>query len=187
MRARTWQKLAEFYSAPGFTDELMHTSPPTWRRRRRTAAWGLTRTSDSSWSGVHGPRRSQPLSAARLRCPSIVGLFWLERHRHVRSGVVVSPHRPAGQGLSTDAVRSPYGLTVGEAVQATVGLTRRSTAIRLLGLLTIVVEALAALAGDVLSIIGVIIGLGLVTGWVAALLAWWQFRPAARTSVARTT
>jgi hypothetical protein len=39
-----------------------------------------------------------------------------------------------------------------------------------------VVGALAAYAGDLLSIIGVVIGLGLVTGWVAAPLAWWQFR-----------
>ncbi len=46
LRAGTWRKLGAFYSAPGFTDELMHLYLATdLAPAVRTAAWARTRTS----------------------------------------------------------------------------------------------------------------------------------------------
>lgn len=81
MRAGSWRKLAEFYSAPGFTDELMHLYLAT----------GLTAASED---GRLGPDEDERLIlewrswrdavAAAERgeirdAKSIVGLFWLAR------------------------------------------------------------------------------------------------------------
>ena len=86
LRAGTWQKLAEFYTAPGFTDELMH-------------LYLATDLSPAAADGRLGPDEDERLIlewwpwqeavAAAERgairdAKSIVGLFWLERLRRVR-------------------------------------------------------------------------------------------------------
>jgi ADP-ribose pyrophosphatase len=83
LRAGTWQKLAAFYSAPGFTDELMH-------------LYLATDLAPASGDGRLGPEEDERLIlewrpwqeavAAAERgeirdAKSIVGLFWLERLR----------------------------------------------------------------------------------------------------------
>lgn len=81
MRAGSWRKLAEFYSAPGFTDELMH-------------LYLATDLTAASADGRLGPDEDERLIlewrswrdavAAAERgeirdAKSIVGLFWLAR------------------------------------------------------------------------------------------------------------
>jgi hypothetical protein len=67
-------------------------------------------------------------------------------------------------------------LTLREVVGAAVGLARRSIGIRLLGLFMVAITGIAALAGDRFSLIGLVIGLAIVSGWALAPFAWWQFR-----------
>ena len=83
LRAGTWQKLGEFYSAPGFTDELMH-------------LYLATDLAPASADGRLGPDEDERLilewrpwqeavaavGRGEIRdAKSIVGLFWLERLR----------------------------------------------------------------------------------------------------------
>ena len=85
LHAGTWQKLAEFYSAPGFTDELMH-------------LYLATDLVPASGDGRLGPDEDERLilewrpwrdalaavERGEIRdAKSIVGLFWLDRLRRV--------------------------------------------------------------------------------------------------------
>ena len=83
LRAGTWRKLAAFYSAPGFTDELMHLYLAT----------DLTPASDDGRLGPDADERLilewrswtdavEAVESGEIRdAKSIVGLFWLERLR----------------------------------------------------------------------------------------------------------
>ena len=81
MRAGSWRKLGTFYSAPGFTDELMH-------------LYLATELTSASEDGRLGPDEDERLILEWLRwqdavaaaehgqirdAKSIVGLFWLAR------------------------------------------------------------------------------------------------------------
>jgi ADP-ribose pyrophosphatase len=83
LRATTWRKLGAFYSAPGFTDELMH-------------LFLATNLSPAAADGRLGPDEDErlilewrpwPEAVAAVErgeirdAKSIVGLFWLERLR----------------------------------------------------------------------------------------------------------
>jgi ADP-ribose pyrophosphatase len=89
LRAGTWQKLGEFYSAPGFTDELMH-------------LYLATDLAPASADGRVGPDEDERLilewrpwqdavaavERGEIRdAKSIVGLFWLERRRRGRDAM----------------------------------------------------------------------------------------------------
>jgi ADP-ribose pyrophosphatase len=94
LRARTWRKLGVFYTAPGFTDELMH-------------LYLATDLEPASESGRLGPDEDERLilewrpwreavaaiDRGEIRdAKSIVGLFWLERlRRGVGSGPTTEP------------------------------------------------------------------------------------------------
>jgi len=92
LRARTWQKLGSFYTAPGFTDEFMH-------------LYLATDLEPASADGRLGPDEDERLILEWRPWPeavaavdrgeirdakSIVGLFWLER---LRRGAGSSPTR----------------------------------------------------------------------------------------------
>jgi ADP-ribose pyrophosphatase len=177
VRARTWRKLGEFYTAPGFTDELMH-------------LYIATDLTSAAEDGRLGPDEDERLIlewrpwpdavAAAERgeirdAKSIVGLFWLERLRRASGG-----QAPAGGSVTAPAtaesVTVTYRMTTGEAVLASVGLARRSIGMRLLGLLTVIVAGLGVALGDPVSIVGVVVGVAIATGWAIAPLSWWQFR-----------
>ncbi len=92
LRARTWQKLGEFYTAPGFTDELMHlylaTDPEPASDERRLGPDEDERLilEWRPWSEAVAAVERGEIRDAK----SIVGLFWLERLRRgadaMRSG-----------------------------------------------------------------------------------------------------
>jgi ADP-ribose pyrophosphatase len=181
LRAGSWRKLAAFYSAPGFTDELMH-------------LYLATDLEPASSDGRLGPDEDERLilewrpwreaieavERGEIRdAKSIVGLFWLERLRRDGGRSTTDGATPDSRdGLATagESLTVTYRSTVGEAVRAAVGLARRSIGIRLLGLFTIAITAIAALAGDLLALVGLGIGVAIITGWAVAPTAWWQFR-----------
>jgi len=183
LRARTWHKLGEFYTAPGFTDEFMH-------------LYLATDLEPASADGRLGPDEDERLILEWRPWPeavaavdhgeirdakSIVGLFWLERVRRGADsitglGSAAAAPRLADAGSIGESVTVTYQITVGEAVRAGVGLVRRSIGMRVLGIVAIVISTIAALIGDPSSIAGVIVGLALITGWGSAPFFWWQFR-----------
>ncbi len=83
LRAGSWRKLATFYTAPGFTDELMHLYLAT--DLRPAAADGrLGPDEDERLILEWRPWRDAVAAAERgeIRdAKSIVGLFWLARLR----------------------------------------------------------------------------------------------------------
>ena len=182
MRAGTWQKLAEFYSAPGFTEELMH-------------LYLATNLEPASADGRLGPDEDERLIlewrpwreavaavvGGEIRdAKSVAGLLWLERIRRAddttAAGAVPASTDGRPASLSGDRVTVSYGLTRGEVVGASVSMARRSIGIRLLGLFVVAITGIAVLMGDLLSVLGLLIGLALATGWAVAPFAWWQFR-----------
>ena len=200
MRAGTWRKLGEFYTAPGFTDELMHLYLAT----------DLTPASDD---GRLGPDEDERLIvewrpwqdgvAAAERgeirdAKSIVGLFWLERLRGGPDSTPVTEPAAEAAPRSTggssavgpaagESVTVTYRMTMGEAVRASVGLARRSLGMQLLGLVTVAMTGLAVISGDPISIVGVLVGVAIATGWAIAPLSWWQFRKRSDLIGAETT
>jgi ADP-ribose pyrophosphatase len=190
MRAGTWQKLAEFYSAPGFTEELMH-------------LYLATDLAPASADGRLGPDEDERLILewrpwrdavaavvnGEIRdAKSVAGLLWLERSRRAddttASGAaadlapVGARATPGDEGATArigDAVTVDFRISIGEAVRAAVGLARRSVLIRWIGILMIVIGVIPALGGDALAVAGIVIGLGIVSGWAVAPFAWWQF------------
>ena len=182
MRAGTWRKLAEFYSAPGFTEELMHLY----------LAADLEPASDDGRLGPDEDERLilewrpwrdavEAVVRGEIRdAKSIVGLLWLERLRRAEdptaSGAAPASREGRPASRSGDPVTVSYGLTQREVVGASVSMARRSTGIRVLGLLVIVITGIAVLMGDLLSVLGLLLGLALATGWAVAPFAWWQFR-----------
>jgi ADP-ribose pyrophosphatase len=181
LRAGTWQKLGEFYSAPGFTDELMH-------------LYLATDLAPASDNGRVGPDEDERLilewrpwreaveaaERGEIRdAKSIVGLFWLERLRRGDGASAAAGAEPgviASASTSGDSVTATYRMTMGEVIRATVGLARRSIGARFLGLLMIVVTIVPILNGDLLSLPFLLFGAAIATGWFAAPIAWWMFR-----------
>jgi ADP-ribose pyrophosphatase len=180
MRAGTWQKLAEFYSAPGFTEELMH-------------LYLATDLEPASADGRLGPDEDERLIlewrpwreagaavvGGEIRdAQSVAGLLWLERIRRADDTTAAGP-APVEAGATPspgDSVTVAYRVTLAEVVRATVGLARRSVGVRLLGLFMIAITGIAALTGDRLALMGIAIGVAIVTGWAVAPFTWWQFR-----------
>lgn len=182
LRARTWQKLGVFYTAPGFTDELMH-------------LYLATDLGPASADGRLGPDEDERLILEWRPLPeaiaaidrgeirdakSIVGLFWLERLRRGQETMGLDSTAEAAPtgGSSTvgDSVTVTYRMSMAELLRATVALTRRSTLTRVFGLLMIVVAIVPIMNGDLVSLVFLVLGLAIASGWFAAPFGWWMFR-----------
>jgi 8-oxo-dGTP pyrophosphatase MutT (NUDIX family) len=182
LRARSWRKLGVFYSAPGFTDELMHLYLAT---DLEPAADGrLGPDEDERLILEWRPWRDAVAAAERgeIRdAKSIVGLFWLARLRegvagvdgpHVAAAESAVPAEPVG-----DVARAAFRLSTSDMVHASVALMRRSLSTRLMGgaMITVAV-VLLFLVQDLTSVAIFVLGLTFVTGWFAAPFAWYQAR-----------
>ncbi len=179
LRARTWRKLGEFYTAPGFTDEFMH-------------LYLATDLEPASADGRLGPDEDERLilewrpwpdavaavDSGEIRdAKSIVGLFWLERLRRTGgSGPASDPAVTGSSSSGGESVTVTYRMSMTELLRATVALTRRSTIARLLGLLMIAAAVVLLMNGNPVSVIFLGSGLAIASGWFAAPIAWWMFR-----------
>jgi ADP-ribose pyrophosphatase len=175
MRAATWRKLGAFYSAPGFTDELMH-------------LYIATDLTPASADGRLGPDEDERLilewrpwqeavaatEQGEIRdAKSIVGLLWLARVMDGESPAEGS----ADAGIVGEVARATYRMTMREIVVANVEATRRSTFARATGVLTGALGLFGVVMfGDPVSYLGVLLGLSFVTGWFAAPFVWYQAR-----------
>jgi ADP-ribose pyrophosphatase len=183
LRAGSWRKLGTFYTAPGFTDELMHLYLAT----DLTPAHPDDRLGPDhderlilSWL----PWRDAVAAAERgdIRdAKSIVGLFWLARLRAGDAGGAGEADArpdPFDAGSGPDVAVARYALTTREYVAANVALARRSTGMRLLGfgLLLLGVGAGALTSDWVINLPAALLGLAFVTGWFTIPFAWWQAR-----------
>jgi len=183
LRAGAWQKLTTFYSAPGFTDELMHLylatdlTEATADDRRQPEEDERLVVSWMPWRDAVAA-----VEAGEIRdSKSIVGLLWLERmRRDVPSdrpeGVVGDPFDEATRG--PDVAIATYALTLREFVSAHVVAMRRSMLSLGFGVLLLLLGFGAWLAtGDVIvNLPPVLLGVSFLTGWFAAPFAWWQGR-----------
>ncbi|MGZ9276967.1 MAG: NUDIX domain-containing protein [Candidatus Limnocylindrales bacterium] len=184
LRADTWRKLGEFYSAPGFTDELMH-------------LFLATDLSPAGPDGRLGPDEDERLilqwrpwrdavaaseTGEICDAKSLVGLFWLARVLDAPGAVTSTAAAIAGDpdeaGTTVGEVaRARYRMTTREIVGANTAAMRRSIGTRLLGLIISALGLFAVLTvGDLLSVWMVVLGILFVTGWFAAPIAWYQAR-----------
>jgi ADP-ribose pyrophosphatase len=183
LRAGSWQKLTTFYSAPGFTDELMHLylatalTEATADDRRHPEEDERLVVSWMPWREAVAAVESGEIRDSK----SIVGLLWLERmRRDTRSddavGAAADPFSEATRG--PDVAIASYSLTLGEFVSANVVAARRSKGTLVVGgLLLLLGLGTTLLTGELLlNIPPIVFGLAFVTGWFAAPIAWWQGR-----------
>ena len=186
LRAGSWERLATFYSAPGFTDELMHLYLATDLEsahaddRRRPEEDERLILSWMPWRDAVAAVERGDIRDAK----SIVGLLWLERMRGAEPAAEPVADSFAGRDPFAETERGPdvaiahYSLTLGEFVGAHVGAMRRSTGSRVVGALLLLLGlGTTLLTGDLLlNLPPIIIGALFVTGWFAAPFAWWQGR-----------
>ncbi len=172
VRAGTWRKLGEFYSAPGFTDELMH-------------LYLATDLSPADLDGRLGPDEDERLilewrpwrdavsavERGEIRdAKSVAGLFWLARVLDDRRGV-------DEEVIVGDVAQATYRMTQREVLLANVQAARRSNLMRAVGALIAVLALMAILtARDPVSVGMFALGLSIATGWFAAPFAWYQAR-----------
>ncbi len=100
LRAGTWRKLAAFYSAPGFTDEIMHLYLATALTAARPGErLGPDEDERLILSWLPWQEAVAAVERGEIRdAKSIVGLFWLER-------ILRSDSYEAGQMATGDPVR----------------------------------------------------------------------------------
>lgn len=175
VRAATWRRLGSFYSAPGFTDELMH-------------LYLATDLTAASADGRLGPDEDERLvlewrpwrdavaaaESGEIRdAKSIVGLFWLARIM----GVERSAEPDEAAATVGEVARATYRMTLREVVLAHVEAGRRSKFMTVSGLIVGGLGVFGVLSfGDPVSALGVLLGVGFVTGWFVAPFAWYQGR-----------
>jgi hypothetical protein len=121
---------------------------------------------------------------------SVAGLFWLAR---VLGGVAAERSTAAeasagdSEGVSEsgdpadakagDVARATYRMTLRETVLANVQGTRRSNLMRATGAGMVVLASVGALTvGDPVSVVMIVVGLSIVTGWFASPFVWYQAR-----------
>jgi ADP-ribose pyrophosphatase len=171
LRAGTWRKLGEFYSAPGFTDELMH-------------LYLATDLSPADPGGRLGPDEDERLILEWLPwrdavaavergdirdAKSVAGLFWLAR--------VLDEGEVDEEATVGEVARATYRLTQREAILATVQMTRRSNFTRVMGIVISAISLFGIVSfGDPVSVALLVLGLSMVTGWFAAPFVWYQAR-----------
>jgi hypothetical protein len=79
--------------------------------------------------------------------------------------------------MASDTVTVSYDITVGDVMRAAAAAARRSRGTVILGILTTLVCATGLfLLGDLVSAVGVVVGISMATGWLTALLVWRQAR-----------
>lgn len=77
--------------------------------------------------------------------------------------------------MADDAVTVNYDITVGDVMRAAAAASRRSRATVILGIATTLVCASGLfLLGDIISAVGVLVGIAIATGWLTAALVWRQ-------------
>jgi 8-oxo-dGTP pyrophosphatase MutT (NUDIX family) len=198
LRAGRWEKLAEFYSAPGFTDELMH-------------LYLATDLTPADPDGRLGPDSDEQLilewlpfgeavgavERGEIRdAKSIVGLLWLERRRHEdaepasvpepaeapETAEAPEPAGAAGPDPSGDTVTVRYRLDRSLVIHAGLVMGRRSFGSRILGigLIALAVVPPLFLGWDLAVLIAglplVVLGILFLTGWFYAPIMWYLMR-----------
>jgi 8-oxo-dGTP pyrophosphatase MutT (NUDIX family) len=184
LRAGSWRHLASFYTAPGFTEELMH-------------LFLATDLSPAHPDGRLGPDADERLVLEWLPwrdaiaavergdiCDgkSLVGLLWLERlldGAPATTAADTKSHTPGEPtGAIGDVVAITYRLSMREWVAANVALVRRSLGMRLFGLGLIALGIVGLwLTGDWISNgLALVLGVALLTGAFVAPFAWYQAR-----------
>ncbi len=72
-----------------------------------------------------------------------------------------------------DVVEVTYHVTMSDMLRGSTAAARRSWFTQVLGIAVVVVcGAAVILLGDLISIIGVVLGIGLITGWIMAPFVW---------------
>ena len=195
LRAGTWRHLGSFFSAPGFTEELMHLYLAT--DLRPAAEDGrLGPDEDERLLVERVPWRDALADAERgeiVDAKSLVGLFWLAR---LRGEPAIEGAAPAvalgaipvaagaagasdvtGAAIDGDRVAVTYQLSRHEYAMATVAVSRRSRFLLVMALVWLGLGAFSWVNGDmVLGVVGVLLGSTFVTGLFAYPFVWLQVR-----------
>lgn len=173
LRAGTWRKLGTFYTAPGFTDELMHLYLATHLTSVH-ADGRLAADEDEALilSWLPWPEAVAAAESGAIRdAKSIVGLFWLARILDSRADGAADGHVAVG-----DTAVGHYRMSTREVVGATVAMARRSRWMTILGLGVAAISIIPVLNGDLASWFGLLFGLSMATGLFVAPFAWYQAR-----------
>lgn len=164
LRAGTWRPLSEFFSAPGFTEEVMYLYLAT--DLTPAASDGRLGPDEDErlilewrpWRDAVAAVEAGEISDAK----SIVGLLLLERL--IERGAVI----PGEAG----AITARYRLSLRDSARSIAALVGRSLPMRILGFILIATSFLPMSTGDILSWIGLILGAAMITGFAMVPLVW---------------
>ncbi len=178
MRAATWRHLTEFYTAPGFTEELMHLylatdlSPADGDRLGPDEDERLLLERRPFTDALAAVERGEIRDAK-----SIVGLLWAATIRgradHVATLAEAPPVATTGESVT---VR--FAFTLSDLIRAQMSLWRRSKVAWLFVALGVVTALLGYLNGDPLFSVVLWAGFAAVmaSGLFMIPIVWWQVR-----------
>jgi ADP-ribose pyrophosphatase len=193
MRAGSWRKIAEFYTAPGFTSELMHLYIAT----DLTPADGdrLGPDEDEHLLLERMPVTDAVAAAQRgefADAKSLVGLLWLGRERSGDASGMAAEPATAGHAVAErsaappppgpEAITVTYRVSLATYVRAGVALARRSRGTRVTGIVVLAVGLLPVVSSGfsmgfvAASLPLVLVGLLFLSGWSSAPIMWWLGR-----------
>jgi ADP-ribose pyrophosphatase len=203
MRAGSWRKVARFYTAPGFTSELMHLYVAT----DLTPADGerLGPDEDEHLLLERMPVTDAVAAAQRgefADAKSLVGLLWLGRERSGDASGMAAGPAAAGRAVAEPVAADPavaersaappppgpeaitvtYRVSLATYVRAGVALARRSWGTRVTGIVVLAIGLLPVVSSGfsmgfvAASLPLVVLGLLFVSGWFNAPIMWWLGR-----------
>jgi ADP-ribose diphosphatase len=173
-RARSWRRVAGFWSAPGFATEFMHLYLAT-----DLVAVDEDRLGPEEDEHLELERipRAQAIAAAErgeLRdAKSLVGLFWLAR----QTDATRPPARPGTPG-DHRIVEAEFTLRMSDVLAANMALWRGSRALMALGIIIFGVGVVILLGGQLLlALPALVIGLATFFGVASVPFVWFRLRP----------
>jgi ADP-ribose pyrophosphatase len=172
-RARSWRKLASFWTAPGFASELMHLYLAT--ELEPADADRLGPEEDERLELVRLPFADAVAAAERGEindAKSLVGLLWLDRLTLAEAVPAAAAPAATGPGpgdaaapLSEPELVVQFRATMLETLDASMITTRRSIVAKVIGVLGMALGLFAFVNGlTVEAIVLLLLGGGLATG-----------------------
>ncbi|HEY7591418.1 MAG TPA: YcxB family protein, partial [Candidatus Limnocylindrales bacterium] len=168
--AGRWEKLATFWTAPGFATELMHLYLAT---DLRPATEDRARPEEDERLELERlPWREAVAAAERGEIADAKSLVGLDRLAKRMDG------RPAVEPGAAGHVMARFRMSMRDAIGATAALTRASLATQLVGLGFVGLSVVGAVLGadPIPNLVTFLFGASLVTGWVCVPFVWYQAR-----------
>jgi ADP-ribose pyrophosphatase len=173
-RAGRWEKLAGFWTAPGFATELMHLYLASDLTPARADRLGPDEDERLELDRLTWDDALEAVGRGEIAdAKSIVGLLWVAR---ARANLPPDDRIEAGPGALGE-VEISFTWRMREVMAASMATMRASRGYLLFGISLMLLAVLPFAAGDVLiALPGLVGGAAILTGSFLVPFVWWQIR-----------